>query len=80
MEGKANEYDSDLSSVRKSIESMMREYDVLNKRLAQLIGAAGGTELSPHELKVILQIEGRTNDKIIIYFYFLCRLRTWSDR
>lgn len=58
MEGKANEYDSDLNAVRKSIESMMREYDVLNKRLAQLIEAAGGTEMSPHELKVVSLIRG----------------------
>lgn len=59
MEGKANEYDSDLNAVRKSIESMMREYDELNKRLAQLIEAAGGTEKSPHELKVKWRSNGR---------------------
>lgn len=52
MEGKASEYDGELSTVKKSIESMMREYDVLNKKLAQLIEAAGGSEKSPHELRV----------------------------
>lgn len=57
MEGKANEYDTELNAVKKSIESMMREYDVLNKRLAQLIDAAGGTEKSPQELKVKRNIQ-----------------------
>lgn len=52
VDGKANEYDGELIAVKKSIDSMMREYDVLNKRLAQLIDAAGGTEKSPHELRV----------------------------
>lgn len=69
MEGQANEYDNELATVKKSIESMMREYDVLNKRLAQLIEAAGGKEKSPHELKIadlersVNEMENEIRDK-----------------
>lgn len=52
MEGRASEYDGELNTVKKSIDAMMREYDVLNKKLAQLIEAAGGSEKSPQELRV----------------------------
>lgn len=52
VDGQADEYDNELNAVKKSLESMARQYDVLNKRLAKLIEAAGGEEKSPQELKV----------------------------
>lgn len=52
LETKAKEYDNDLDVIKKAIESRLKTNDVLNKKLAQLIDAAGGKEQDPLQIEV----------------------------
>lgn len=52
MEGKAKEYDIDLNVIKKAIESKLKVNDQLNKKLAELVDAAGGTEQDPLQIEV----------------------------
>lgn len=54
LEKKATEYDKDLNGIKKAIELKLKTNDQLNKKLAQLIEAAGGREQDPLHLEVIL--------------------------
>lgn len=52
LEQKAKDYDRDLQIIKRSIEEKLNLHDRLNKKLAQLIDAAGGSENDPLQLKV----------------------------
>lgn len=52
FEQKAKDYDRDLQIIRRAIEEKLKLHDRLNKQLAKLIEAAGGSENDPIQLKV----------------------------
>lgn len=55
FEQKARDYDRDLQIIKRAIEEKLKLHDRLNKQLAKLIEAAGGSENDPLQLKVRLQ-------------------------
>lgn len=52
FEQKAKDYDKDLQFCKRSIEEKLKLHDRLNKQLAKLIDAAGGSEDEPLKVKV----------------------------
>lgn len=52
FEQKVKDYDRDLQIIRRVIEEKLKLHDRLNKKLAKLIEAAGGSENDPLQLKV----------------------------
>lgn len=54
-EQKAKDYDRDLQIIKRTIEEKLKLHDRLNKKLAKLIEAAGGSENDPLQLKVKLK-------------------------
>lgn len=52
LQGKAKEYDNDLNAIKKTIESKLKVNDQLNKKLAELVDAAGGKEQDPLQIEV----------------------------
>lgn len=52
VELKSKEYDKELEGIKKTIQSKLREFDGLNRRLGEMIAAAGGFEVDPTEGKV----------------------------
>lgn len=50
--------DEELKATEKVINLKVKAYDVLNRELEKLIEAAGGLELDPNELKVLLSVIG----------------------
>lgn len=52
VEIKSKEYDKELDSVMKTIQIKLREFEGLNRRLNQMIDAAGGAETDPTEGRV----------------------------
>ena len=52
FEQKAKDYDTDLQIIKRSIEEKLKLHDRLNKQLAKLIEAAGGSEDDPLQRKV----------------------------
>lgn len=52
LEGKAKEYDIDLNVIKKAIESKLKINDQLNKKLAELVDAAGGKEQDHLQIEV----------------------------
>lgn len=55
MEGKAKDYDNDLNVIKKTIESKLKVNDQLNKKLAELVDAAGGKEQDPLQIEVNIE-------------------------
>lgn len=53
IELKSNEYDKELNSIKKNIQTKLREFDNLNRKLSQMIDSAGGVEIDPTEGKVL---------------------------
>lgn len=52
FEQKAKDYDKDLQMIKRAIEEKLKLHDRLNKQMAKLIEAAGGSENDPLQLKV----------------------------
>lgn len=46
----------EITNVKNTINIKYKVFDALNKQLMQLIDAAGGQELDPNELKVLIII------------------------
>lgn len=56
FEQKAKDYDKDLQFSKRAIEEKLKLHDRLNKQLAKLIDAAGGSEDDPLQVKVKLHL------------------------
>lgn len=52
FEQKAKDYDRDLQIIKRTIEEKLKLHDRLNKQLAKLTEAAGGSENDPLQRKV----------------------------
>lgn len=46
--------DDDIKATEKAINAKVKSYDIMNRELEKLVEAAGGLELDPNEIKVLV--------------------------
>lgn len=46
--------DEEMKATEKEINAKVKSYDIMNKELEKLVEAAGGLELDPNEIKVLI--------------------------